>query len=155
MALAYLVHQFHRIKDVINTYKLFNKFDKNEDEKINKKELYDSLVRILKAETLKKHIDLMDNNWYIEYEELVRDSVNKEYFLSKRVLKFAFRYFVKDNSSEIKLKNIKELLCQNIDDKNNNIDEIINQSVKEVDKNKDNKINFEEFSIVKKKIKLR
>lgn len=155
MALAYLVHQFHRIKDVINTYKLFNKFDKNEDEKINKKELYDSLVRILKAETLKKHIDLMDNNWYIEYEELVRDSVNKEYFLSKRVLKFSFRYFVKDNSSEIKLKNIKELLCQNIDDKNNNIDEIINQSVKEVDKNKDNKINFEEFSIVKKKIKLR
>lgn len=86
---------------------------------------------------------------------MVRDSVNKEYFLSKRVLKFAFRYFVKDNSSEIKLKNIKELLCQNIDDKNNNIDEIINQSVKEVDKNKDNKINFEEFSIVKKKIKLR
>lgn len=62
MALAYLVHQFHRIKDVINTYKLFNKFDKNEDEKINKKELYNSLVRILKAETLKKHIDLMDNN---------------------------------------------------------------------------------------------
>ena len=140
MALAYLVHQFHRIKDVINTYKLFNKFDKNEDEKINKKELYDTLVRILKAETLKKHIDLMDNNWYIEYEELVRDSVNKEYFLSKRVLKFAFRYFVKDNSSEIKLKNIKELLCQNIDDKNNNIDEIINQSVKEVDKNKDRRI---------------
>ena len=140
MALAYLVHQFPRIKDVINTYKLFNKFDKNEDEKINKKELYDTLVRILKAETLKKHIDLMDNNWYIEYEELVRDSVNKEYFLSKRVLKFAFRYFVKDNSSEIKLKNIKELLCQNIDDKNNNIDEIINQSVKEVDKNKDRRI---------------
>ena len=158
IALAYLVHQFPRTKDVVNACKLFNKIDKNEDGKINKEELYDSLVGIIKIETLKKDIDLifqnldMDNNGYIEYEEFVRASVSKEFFLSEKVLKFAFRYFDKDNSGEIELKEIKELLFQNIDDKNNDMDEILNKIIKEVDKNKDGKINFEEFSDVMKKM---
>ena len=94
----------------------------------------------------------MDNNGYIEYEEFVRASVSKEFFLSEKVLKFAFRYFDKDNSGEIELKEIKELLFQNIDDKNNDMDEILNKIIKEVDKNKDGKINFEEFSDVMKKM---
>ena len=158
MALAYLVHQFPRIKDVINACKLFNQIDKNEDGKINKDELYNGLLGILKAETLEKDIDSifkkldMDNNGYIEYEEFVRAAVSKEYFMSQKVLKLAFRFFDKDNSGEIDFKEIKELFCQGIDDKNNDIDEIMNQIIKEVDKNKDGKITFEEFCIVMKKM---
>ena len=158
MALAYLVHQFPRIKDVINACKLFNQIDKNEDGKINKEELYNGLLGILKAETLEKDIDSifkkldMDNNGYIEYEEFVRAAVSKEYFMSQKVLKLAFRFFDKDNSGEIDFKEIKELFCQGIDDKNNDIDEIMNQIIKEVDKNKDGKITFEEFCIVMKKM---
>ena len=50
MALAYLVHQFPRIKDVINACKLFNKIDKNEDGKISKQELYLGLKHRLKTD---------------------------------------------------------------------------------------------------------
>ena len=39
-----------------------------------------------------------DNNGYIEYEEFVRAAVDKQMFLNENILKFAFRYFDKDNS---------------------------------------------------------
>ena len=156
-ALAYLVHQFPRIKDVINACKLFNQIDNNGDGKIGETELYNGLIGRYKTDTLEKDVDEifktldMDNNGFIEYEEFVRAAVSKEYFVTDNVLKFAFRFFDKDNSGEIEFNEIKALFSKSIEDKAS-VEQTLNQIIKEVDINNDGKINFKEFSIVMKKM---
>ena len=156
-ALAYLVHHFPQFKDVVNSCKLFNQIDKSGDGKITKDELYKGLAEKYKSDTLEKDVDLiysnldMDNNGYIGYEEFVRAAVSKEYFVRDNVLKFAFRYFDKDNSGEITFNEIEELFSQSIADKTK-VHQTLQNIIKEVDANNDGKINFNEFSKVMKKV---
>ena len=156
-ALAYLVHHFPQIKDVINSCKLFNQIDKSGDGKITKEELFKGLEERYKSNTLQKDVDEiyknldMDNNGYIGYEEFVRAAVSKEYFVRDNVLRFAFRYFDKDNSGEITFDEIEELFKESITNKVN-VHETLLNIIKEVDINKDGKINFNEFSKVMKKM---
>ena len=156
-ALAYLVHHFPQIKDVVNSCKLFNQIDKSGDGKITKAELLKGLSERFKSKTLEKDIDEiyknldMDNNGYIGYEEFVRGAVSKEYFIKDNVLRFAFRYFDKDNSGEITFDEIEQLFYQSIPDKNN-VHDSLKAIIKEVDVNNDNKITFEEFCTVMKKM---
>ena len=156
-ALAYLVHNFPQMKDVVNACKLFNQIDVNGDGKINKNELLKGLQSKIKSDTLAqdveqiyKNID-MDNNGYIEYEEFVRAAVSKERFINENVLRFAFRYFDKDGSGEITFDEIEALFSQSISDKTKVHETLVN-IIKEVDKNNDGKINFDEFSKVMKKM---
>ena len=156
-ALAYLVHHFPHIKDVVNACKLFNQIDHSGDGKIMKGELYKGLSALYQSPTLEKDVDEiyknldMDNNGYIGYEEFVRGAVNKEYFIQPNVLKFAFRYFDKDNSGEITFNEIEELFYQSIPDKSK-VHETLSAIIKEVDSNNDGKISFKEFSVVMKKM---
>jgi calcium-dependent protein kinase len=156
-ALAYLVHHFPQIKDVVNSCKLFNQIDKSGDGKITKEELYKGLSERYKSDTLEKDVEEiyqnldMDNNGYIGYEEFVRAAVTKEYFVKDNVLKFAFRYFDKDNSGEITFDEIEQLFSQSISDKTK-IHETLTKIIKEVDANNDGKINFDEFSKVMKRM---
>ena len=156
-ALAYLVHHFPQIKDVVNSCKLFNQIDKSGDGKITKAELLRGLSERYKSDTLEadveeiyKNLD-MDNNGYIGYEEFVRAAVSKEYFVRDNVLRFAFRYFDKDGSGEITFDEIEALFSQSIADKTKVHETLVN-IIKEVDKNNDGKINFDEFSKVMKKM---
>ena len=152
-ALAYLVHHFPQIKDVINACKLFNQIDHSVDGKITKPELYKGISAIYKSPTLEKDIDEiynnldMDNNGYIGYEEFVRGAVNKHYFTQPFVLKFAFKYFDKDNSGEITFDEIEELFYKSIPDKKK-VHETLNSIIRQVDVNNDKKISYREFSQV-------
>ena len=152
-ALAYLVHQFPHIKDVVNACKLFNQIDHSQDGKISKAELYKGLSAIYKSPTLEKDVEEiyknldMDNSGYIGYEEFVRGAVNKQYFIQPYVLKFAFKYFDKDNSGEITYNEIEELFYKSIPDKNK-VRQTLTAIMKEVDLNNDNKISYQEFSYV-------
>ena len=156
-ALAYLVHNFPQIKDVVNACKLFNQIDKSGDGKISKEELYKGLSEKFKSDTLQQDVEEiynnldMDKNGYIEYEEFVRAAVTKEYFVKDNILRFAFRYFDKDNSGEIEYNEIKALFSKSIEDKHH-VDEALRQIIKEVDINNDGKINFKEFCVVMKKM---
>ena len=156
-ALAYLVHHFPRIKDVVNSCKLFNQMDKSGDGKISKAELLKGLSERYKSKTLEKDVDEiyknldMDNNGYIGYEEFVRAAVSKDYFVRDNVLRFAFRYFDKDDSGEITFDEIEELFTQSIPDKKQ-VHETLQGIIKEVDLDNDNRINFEEFRVVMKKM---
>ena len=156
-ALAYLVHHFPQNKDVVNSCKLFNQIDKTGDGKINKTELLKGLSERYKSKTLEKDVDEiyknldMDNNGYIGYEEFVRAAVSKDYFVRDNVLRFAFRYFDKDDSGEITFDEIEELFAQSIPDRQK-VHETLEGIIKEVDQDNDNRINFEEFSVVMKKM---
>ena len=156
-ALAYLVHNFPQMKDVVNACKLFNQIDVNGDGKINKAELLKGLQAKYKSDTLEqdveqiyKNID-MDNNGYIEYEEFVRAAVSKERFINENVLRFAFRYFDKDGSGEITFDEIEDVFKQSITDKAK-VHESLKQIISEVDSNGDGIISFNEFSEVMKKM---
>ena len=156
-ALAYLVHNFPQMKDVVNACKLFNQIDVNGDGKINKAELLKGLQAKYKSDTLEqdveqiyKNID-MDNNGYIEYEEFVRAAVSKERFINENVLRFAFRYFDKDGSGEITFDEIEDLFKQSITDKAK-VHESLKQIISEVDSNGDGIISFNEFSDIMKKM---
>ena len=157
IALAYLVHHFPQIKDVVNACKLFNQVDRSGDGKISKSEFFKGVKKIYNKPTLEKDVETiynnldMDKNVYLGYEEFVRAAVSKEYFVKDNVLKFAFRYLDKDNSGEISYDEIKQLFIKIINDKDK-VDEILKWIIKEVDKNNDGKINFDEFSIVMKKM---
>ena len=158
VALAYLVHNFPQMKEVITANKLFHQLDSDEDGKINKKDLLKGLKTRADSKALEKDIDKiyhnidMDNNGYIEYEEFVRAAISKEKFLSnENILKFAFNYFDKDNSGSIDRDELNEVF------KRGNSDPIavqkaLDKIIEEVDKDKNGTIEFEEFVHVMKKM---
>ena len=156
-SLAYLVHNFPQMKDVINSCKLFNQIDSNGDGKITEEELYEGLAHKIKSNTLKEDVRKiyqkldMDNDGYIEYEEFVRAAVSKEKFMGDNVLKFAFRFFDKDNSGKITFKEIEEVFKKSVTDKEH-VKEALNKIINEIDINRDGDISFEEFSKVMKKM---
>ena len=156
-ALAYLVHNFPQIPDVINASKLFNKIDKNDDGQINKEELYKGLKDRLPRKKKKKEVEIifknldMDNNGYIEYEEFIRGAVNKDFFVSDEVIEFAFKFFDKDDSGEITYDEIKEVFKDSMIKKSK--EEIsLKKIISEVDRNGDGVISFEEFSLIMKRL---
>ena len=156
-ALAFLVHNFPQIPDVINACKLFNQIDIDDDGKINKDELYKGLKNRLRVKDLKKEIDIifrnldMDGNGYIEYEEFIRGAVNKEFFVSDEIIEFAFRFFDKDNSGEITLDEIKEVFKDSMIKKSKE-DISLKKIINEVDKTGDGVISYEEFALVMKRL---
>ena len=156
-ALAFLVHNFPQMKDVINACKLFNQIDLNGDGKITGKELYLGLKQRLNSDSLEddvrnifKNLD-MNNDGYIEYEEFVRASVSKEKFMGENALKFAFRFFDKDDSGKITFSEIETVFKNSVTDKEH-MEEAFNKIIFEVDINRDGQISFEEFSRVMKKM---
>ena len=156
-ALAYLVHNFPQMKDVVNACKLFNQIDVNGDGKINKDELLKGLQNKIKSDTLKKDVDIifhnidMDNNGYIEYEEFVRGAVSKERFMNTKVIEFAFRYFDKDGSGEITFDEIEAVFKDSIQDKSK-VHESLKKIIAEVDTNGDGIFSFNEFADIMKKM---
>ena len=156
-ALAYLVHNFPQMKDVVNACKLFNQIDVNGDGKINKNELLKGLQSKIKSDTLKKDVDVifqnidMDNNGFIEYEEFVRAAVSKEHFIDSKVIQFAFRYFDKDGSGEITFDEIEAVFKESVQDKSN-VHDSLKKIIDEVDANGDGIISFNEFADIMKKM---
>ena len=138
---------------MVNACKLFNLIVHSTDGKISKAELYKGLSAIYKSPTLAKDLDEiyknldMDNNGYIGYEEFVRGAVDKQYFTQPFVLRYAFKYFDKNNSGEITYNEIEELFYKSIPNKAK-VHEILSAIIKEVDVNNDKKISYQEFSRV-------
>ena len=145
------------MKEVINANKLFNLIDTNGDGKINKDDLRQGLKSKADSKALEKNIDQiyrnidMDNNGYITYEEFVRAAVSKEKFITKNILKFAFRYFDKNDSGEASREELEEVFKQGFKDKDK-MKKALDKIIDEVDTNRDGKIQFEEFVAIMKKM---
>jgi calcium-dependent protein kinase len=157
ISMAYLIHNYPQMKDVINASKLFNKIDEDDDGIINKKELleglkmkYNTIIKEEDVEQIFKNIDL-NNNGYIDYEEFVAAAVNKRKFMNKNVLMLAFNFFDKNNSGEITFDEIEEIFKSSVVDKSK-IHESLEEIIKKVDLNFDGKVAFDEFSIIMKEL---
>ena len=156
-ALAYLIHNFNQTRNVINACKLFNLIDTDNDGKINENDLLEGLKNIFDDKDLEKKCHIifqnidMNHNVYVEYEEFVRGAVDKEKFLSELTLKFAFRFFDKDDNNEIDYREIVEIFKDNVSDINK-ANESFKKIIDEVDSNHDGKISFKEFCIAMKKM---
>ena len=157
ISMAYLIHSYPQMKDVINASKLFNRIDKDDDCKINKKELlhglqikFNSIVKEKDVDQIFQNLDL-NNNGYIDYEEFVSAAVNKKRFVNKSVLTFAFKFFDKNDSGEITFDEIEKMFKESVVDKTK-VNESLRNIIKDVDLNVDGKITFEEFVIIMKKL---
>ena len=157
--LAYLVHNYPDLDQVNDACKLFDQIDVNGNGKITKKELFLGLTALIDSddsEQSQKDSDEIfinldtDNNNYISYEEFIRAAIDKEIFLKDDILDFAFKYFDKDNSGEITIKELEMVFKDNIKSKDCK-KELIN-ILKEVDTNNDKVIDFEEFKKLMKNI---
>jgi calcium-dependent protein kinase len=157
-ALGYLVHNFQHMEEVQDACSFFNLIDEDNNGQISREEFRKALQRYLNL----KEADMVevdnifdiidaDNNGYIEFEEFTRAAIDKSKFLQDDKLKFAFRFFDKDNSGEITIDEIAQVFFKDErtrDEKS----EILKHIIKEVDVNGDGNISFEEFKSVMKKI---
>ena len=152
--IAYLVHNNTQLNQAHDAIKLFNQMDENGDGKITREELYNGLQHYMEGEDeeIKKDVELIfnnidtDHNNFIEYEEFIRAAIDKEYFLSKNFIKFAFNYFDRDKSGGVSFDEVKKLFCQSEKNKNNSIAvEQLKKSFEEIDVNNDGNLCFDEF----------
>ena len=149
-SLAFIVHTLASSEDVKSLRNVFIAFDLNGDGRLTKDELIEAMSQLMtrgeardEVEKIMKVIDV-DKNGFIEYEEFLRATLNKDKLLSKENIKYAFDMFDKDGSGFISKEEIKAVLGKgkNNKKKDNVWKDIINQ----IDLNQDGQISFEEFT---------
>lgn len=148
-ALAFIVHNLAKKEDIKELKNVFLAFDLNGDGRLTKDELIQGMMQVMTkgeaiddVERIMGKIDV-DKNGFIEYEEFLRASLNKEKLLSKENIKIAFDLFDRDGSGYISKEELKMVLG-----KGNNAeisDDVWSSIVKEIDNNSDGQISFDEF----------
>lgn len=90
-----------------------------------------------------------DNNGFIEFDEFLRASIDKEKLLTEKNLKMAFDFFDRDKNGSISAQELKFILGDN----NINIKDIVwKKMIKEIDLNEDGQISYEEFKMMMMKV---
>ena len=150
--LAFLVHNFAPKEELDELKKIFFAFDQNGDGKLSKEEFVkglsnnnNNLNSILKSNNtidgLMKNID-SDNNGFIEFEEFLIASINKEKILTEKNLKMAFDVFDRDKSGGISQNELKYILGEyNVNAK----EQLWQKMIQQIDLNQDGQISYEEF----------
>lgn len=129
------------------------------DGKITKKEMHKVFKNVLKmtskvdeeVEMIFKKLD-NDNNGYIEYEEFVRASIDKEIFIREEIMQFAFKFFDKDNSGEITIDELKDVFNISKDKTREISEKILDRILEKIDTDGNGSISYDEFRIMMKKI---
>lgn len=159
VVIAYLVHNIPQLQIIKDAYKIFLTYDENMDGKITKKEMSKVFKNVLKmsnkvdeeVDSIFKKLD-NDNNGYIEYEEFVRASIDKEIFVKEEILLFAFKFFDKDHSGEITIDELKAVFCTG-KEKNKEISEkVLDGILEKIDTDGNKVISYQEFKDMMKKI---
>jgi calcium-dependent protein kinase len=128
--------------------KMFRHFNKKGDCKLTKKELTEALYSYKDKADVDEMADAVfqrldgDNNGYIEYEEFLRACVDKKSLMTKKKLKYAFKFLDKNNTNTL---NVQKIINAFLTKSNKEIEAIFNITIKEVDKDNDGIINFNDF----------
>jgi calcium-dependent protein kinase len=148
VVLTMIVHNLAQRDDVLELRKVFLSFDENGDGRIAKDELAKGLGQIMPSSQAKNEVDKImshvdvDNSGFIEYEEFLRASLNKQKILTLENLQYAFNLFDKDSSGKISLNELSHILGNDKEKKN---DKIFKEMISNIDINGDGEISFEEF----------
>ena len=156
VVIAYLVHNIPQLQTIRDAYKIFLTYDENLDGKITKEEMLKVFEKILLIKNPKQEVEEVfkkldnDNNGYIEYEEFVRASINKDIFVKDEILQFAFNFFDKDGSGEITIVELKNVFCLG---KDKDISEkVFSNILDNIDSDGNKEISFKEFKTMMEKI---
>ena len=145
LVLAYIVHNMPRPKEAKCAIKLFKLANKNEDGKLLRNELKETLLNFVSEEFLSNYDEIFslldgDNNDYIDYEEFLRATIDRNLYINDENLNFAFKFFDKDNTGYIS----KEVIMSYFGG-NKISEELLSKIFDEIDINKAGKIDFVRF----------
>ena len=148
--IAYLVHNFPDMEDIIDAYKLFNKIDLNDNGQITLSDFHVGLSVILGNNNLKDedfveifaNLDSNNDN-YLSYEDFVRGAIDKNKLLNDNILEYAFKHFDKENTGFITIKEIGSIFGAHI--KRGDINEGLKKIISEAGKDEDGKISYDDF----------
>ena len=145
LVLAYVVHNLPRPKQAKTCIKLFKLANKNEDGKLLRNELKQTLLNFVSEEFLQNFDDIFslldgDMNGYIDYEEFLRATIDRKLLINEKVLKLVFKFFDKENCGFIIKNRIKNDFVGS-----NMTDEVFNAIFDEIDLDKDGQIDFQDF----------
>ena len=147
--LAYLIHNFPELEEINEAYKLFDKIDSKGNGKITNEELYIGLSLIVNNDNLRNDIQEIfanldtDKNNYVGYEEFVRGVIDKNCFVDEKFLKFAFKYFDKNNTGVITIYELSLIFKNHI--QTTDIIKGLKKIISEVDEDGNGKITYEKF----------
>ena len=150
--LSFLVHNSLHLVQMRDSCQMFYLFDINNDGVITHDEIYDTLIKVIKlneeesnklAEEIMDRVDIKKVG-YIEFEQFIKASVDKDKLLGEDILRYAFHYFDKDKSGNI---TAEELKLAFFGDRGSSKDdqEMIENMMKEVDEDGNGEIDFNEF----------
>ena len=148
--IAYLVHTFPDMEEVVDACKLFNKIDLNDNGQITLNEFHLGLSLVLGKKTLKDeefieifaNLDINNDN-YLGYEDFVRGVIDKNNLLNDNILEYAFRHFDKDNNGCITFEEIGKIFRGHI--KQGDINEGLKKIIAGAGKDENGKISYDEF----------
>lgn len=151
---TYITHNLVKKNQMQHLRKIFNLFDKDHDGRISKLELKQAFSDLLgtvladiELEAIFRSID-HDNNGYIEYEEFLRATIDKDLLLSEPNLQMAFDLFDIDKNGFISVDEIRATIGGG----KNIPDNVMSQLLSEIDKKQDEEVNFQEFKEIMNKI---
>jgi len=145
--LAYIVHNLVRKEDMKDMREVFLKFDLNGDGRLTREELLTGLSGVMTHNEALAEVNRMmqlidvDGNGYIEYEEFLRATMNRNKLLTDENLQVVFDRFDKDKSGQISPDELKGVFGK----ESNITDEAWKEIVGEIDGDGDGEISFEEF----------
>ena len=148
-ALAFLVHNSLHLPEVKDIVRIFKNIDQNGDGRITKDEMSIALSKMYNVPDVDEEVNEIfanvdnDNNGYIEYEEYIRASIDKQTLMTDPILKYTFKFFDQDGSGEITADEIFKILFKGHDRKES--DQLIKDLMKKIDVDENASIDFNEF----------
>jgi calcium-dependent protein kinase len=145
LVLAYIVHNMPRPKEAKCAIKLFKLANKNEDGKLLRNELKETLLNFVSEEFLSNYDEIFslldgDNNDYIDYEEFLRATLDRNLYINDTNLNLAFKFFDKENTGYITKEIIMSYFVAN-----KISEELFSKIFDEIDINKTGRMDFVKF----------
>jgi len=144
--MSYITHNIKTNEEIEKLGHIFKNLDIDGDGKISIDDLKESMRKNYgfidqhKAEELVNEIH-GEKKGGIEYEEFLRSTLRKSFFLTEDNLKQAFDLFENHTDHTIDASTVKKILSNDQEVS----DEVVQDLLKEIDKSPEEKINFEDF----------